>query len=253
MGMVSGKTILVTGGASGIGIATAILLAEEGANVVIADLQDEAGASAVKQITNAGGKAEYHHVDVTQYDQVNTLVEGIANRHGSLDGAFNNAGIEGPGAQIAKMSLEDWDRVVDVDLTSVFICLKVEVAQMLKQQAGGSIVNTASIAGLIGMRGSSGYNAAKHGVIGLTKTVALEYAKKNIRVNAVCPGFIETPMWDRTTAGNYRLKDSLQSLVAIGRTAEPVELAQAPVWLLSDRASYVTGVALPVDGGYTAG
>ena len=251
--MVSGKTILVTGGASGIGLATAILLAEEGANVVIADLQDEAGASAVEKITTAGGKAEYHHVDVTQYDQVKCLIEVIANRYGSLDGAFNNAGIEGRGAQIAKMSLEDWERVVDVDLTSVFICLKVEVAQMLRQQSGGSIVNTASIAGLVGIQGSSGYNAAKHGVIGLTKTVALEYANKNIRVNAVCPGFTETPMWDRATADNSRLKDSLQSMVAIGRVAAPIELAQAPVWLLSDRASYVTGVALPVDGGYTAG
>jgi len=252
MGMVSGKTILVTGGASGIGQATALLLANEGASVVIADLQDDAGADTVKQIVSAGGVAEYHHVDVTSVEQVSALVQGIASRYGSLDGAFNNAGIEGPGAKAVKVDMDDWDRVVEVDLKSVFICIKVEVEQMLKQENGGSIVNTASIAGLIGLQGSTAYNAAKHGVIGLTKTVALEYARKNIRVNAVCPGFIDTPMWDRTTAGNDRLREALQSMVAIGRTAKPSELAEAPLWLLSDRSSYVTGIALPVDGGYTA-
>jgi NAD(P)-dependent dehydrogenase (short-subunit alcohol dehydrogenase family) len=252
-GLVAGKTILVTGGASGIGLATALLLAKEGANVVIADLQDEAGASALAEIIGTGAKAEYHHVDVTQYDQVKALVEGIVHRYGRLDGAFNNAGIEGPGAKISKMKLEDWDKVVAVDLTSVFICIKVEIEQMLQQKHGGAIVNTSSIAGLIALQGSSGYNASKHGVVGLTKTAAVEYATKNIRVNAVCPGFIETPMWERTTTGNDRHKDALKSMVAVGRVAGAVELAQASVWLLSDRSSYVTGVALPVDGGYTAG
>ena len=253
MEMVSGKIILVTGGASGIGKATAQLLADEGAHVIIADLQDDGGTETVNQIVNAGGVAEYHHVDVTSPMQVSSLVEGIVQRYGSLDGAFNNAGIESRGAKLARIDMDDWQRSVEVNLTSIYICIRIEVEQMLKQKQGGSIVNTSSIAGLIGLPGSGDYNAAKTGVIGLTKTVALEYAKKNIRVNAISPGFINTPMWERTIANDSKFQDHLESIVAIGRTGKPSELAEAAAWLLSDRSSYVTGITLPVDGGYTAG
>tara|TARA_B110001450_G_scaffold246415_1_gene260458 strand:- start:1111 stop:1872 length:762 start_codon:yes stop_codon:yes gene_type:complete len=253
MAMVSGKTILVTGGASGIGKATAYLLADEGAHVIIADLQNDDGAETANQIVSAGGVAEYHHVDVTSPMQVSSLVGGIVQRYGSLDGAFNNAGIESRGAKLARICMDDWQRSIEINLTSMYICARIEVEQMLKQKKGGSIVNTSSIAGLIGLPGSADYNAAKSGVIGLTKTVALEYAKKNIRVNAISPGFIHTPMWERTVANDSKFQDDLKSIVAIGRTGKPSELAEAAVWLLSDRSSYVTGITLPVDGGYTAG
>lgn len=253
MGMVQGKTILVTGGASGIGQASARLMAAEGALVIIVDLQDVAGNETVKQILDAGGKAEYHYVDITDYNQMKSLVDTIASRHGSLDGAFNNAGIDGPSSKVLRQSMEDWNQVIKVNMTGVFICLKCEVEQMLKQEQGGSIVNTASVAGLIGIAGASSYNASKHGVMGITRTAALEYAKKNIRINAVCPGSTDTPMLQRLTDASEELTGILDAAVAIGRRAEPTEIAEAAMWLLSDRASYITGISLPVDGGFTAG
>ncbi len=253
MGMVLGKTILVTGGASGVGQAAAGLLSAEGAQVIIADLQDEAGAETVKQIAKAGGRAEYHRVDVTDYEQVEALIKDVATRHGSLDGAFNNAGIEGPSSKIIRQSMEDWDKVIKVNLQGVFICMKCEIEQMLKQKNGGSIVNTSSIAGLIGVQGAAIYNASKHGVIGVTRTAALEYAKKGIRINSLCPGSIDTPMLTRLTTASEGLADFLDSVVAIGRKAHPSEIAEGALWLLSERSSYVTGIALPIDGGFTAG
>lgn len=252
MGIVQGKTIIVTGGASGIGQAAAKLFATEGAQVIIVDLQEEAGNETVDQIAQAGGKAEYHSVDVTNYDQYKTLVEDVAGRYGSLDGAFNNAGIEAPSSKIVRQSLEDWSKVIKVNMTGVFVCVKCEVEQMLLQKQGGSIVNTASVAGLIGVQGASTYNASKHGVMGITKTVALEYAKKKIRVNAVCPGSTDTAMLKRLTGASEEFSEYLNSVVAMGRAAKPSEIAEGVLWLLSDRSSYVTGIALPVDGGYTA-
>ena len=251
-GMVQDKVILVTGGSTGIGRATAAILAREGATVVIADLQDAEGAHTVATIKANGGKAEYHHVDVSDYAGMRALVGDIAARHGALDGAFNNAGIEGPSVKIMDLSLEDWQRVIAVNLTGVYISMKCALEQMLKQQRGGAIVSTASAAGLIGIPGAAAYNSAKHGVVGLTKTVALEYARHNIRVNAVCPGFIETPMLDRVTDASIKIREQLIGTVPLRRVAQPHEIGDAVAWLMSDKSSYVTGVALPVDGGWVA-
>lgn len=251
-GMLAGKVILVTGGSTGIGRATAQILARDGATVVIADLQDAEGARTLESIKDSGGKAEYQHVDVSDYAAVRVLVSGIAARHGGLDCAFNNAGIEGPTAKIMDLAIEDWQRVIAINLTGVYICMKCELEQMLKQKRGGAIVNTASAAGLIGIPGAAAYNSAKHGVVGLTKTVALEYARANIRVNAVCPGFIETPMLDRVTDASVKIREQLIGTVPLRRVAQPHEIGDAVAWLMSDKSSYVTGVALPVDGGWVA-
>lgn len=252
MAMLTNKVILVTGGSTGIGRATAKVLGTEGATVIIADVQDQEGANTVAMVNDTGGKAEYHHVDVGDYAQVRALVTRVAEAHGSLDGAFNNAGIEGPTAKILDVPMEAWDRVIRVNLTGVFICMKCEIEQMVKQDRGGSIVSTSSAAGLIGIPGAASYNASKHGVIGLTKTVALEYAAKNVRVNAVCPGFIETPMLDRVTDASVKIRDQLIGAVPMRRVAQPSEIGEVAAWLLSDKSSYVTGVAMPVDGGWVA-
>ena len=250
-GVCEGKIALVTGGSTGIGRATAQILAREGATVVIADLQDAEGARTVESIKDAGGKAEYQHVDVSDYAGVRALVAGIAARHGGLDCAFNNAGIEGPTAKIMDLPVEDWQRVIAVNLTGVWHCMKYELQQMLKQ-GGGSIVNTASVAGLVGMSHAAAYSAAKAGVIGLTKNAAIEYARNNIRINAVCPGFIETPMLDRVTDASVKIREQLIGSVPLRRGAQPHEIGDAVAWLMSDKSSYVTGVALPVDGGWVA-
>ncbi len=250
--MLDNKTILVTGGSTGIGRATAGILAAEGARVVIADVQDDEGANTVATITAAGGTAEYHHVDVGDYQQVEAMIAAVVKQHGRLDGAFNNAGIEGPTAKILDVSMADWDRVIRVNLTGVFICMKCEIEQMTKQDGGGSIVSTASAAGLVGIPGAPSYNASKHGVVGLTKTVALEYASRGIRVNAVCPGFIETPMLNRVTDASVKIRDQLIGAVPMRRVAQASEIGDAVAWLMSDKSSYVTGVALPVDGGWVA-
>jgi len=251
-GMLEGKIAFVTGGSTGIGRATSLILAKEGAIVAIADVQDDEGAATVGMIEEISGRAEYHHVDVSDFGQVDAVIKDIAARHGSLDCAFNNAGIEGPTAKIEKVTTEDWDRVIGVNLTGVFNCMKCEIEQMAKQETGGSIVGTSSAAGLIGIPGAPSYNAAKHGVVGLTKTVALEYASRNIRVNAVCPGFIETPMYDRVTDASVKIREQMIKMVPMRRVAEPSEIGDAVAWLLSDKASYVTGVSLPVDGGWVA-
>lgn len=251
MTLLQDKTVLVTGGSTGIGRATAQILGAEGARVIIADVQDAEGANTVKLVSDAGGVAEYLHVDVGDYDAVSAAIAAIVDKHGALDGAFNNAGIEGPTARITDVTMADWERVIRVNLTGVFICLKAELEQMMKQ-GGGSIVSTASAAGLIGIPGAASYNASKHGVVGLTKTVALEYATKNIRVNAVCPGFIETPMLNRVTDASAKIREQMIGAVPMKRVAAPSEIGETVAWLLSDKASYVTGVAMPVDGGWVA-
>lgn len=250
MSMLTGRTVLVTGGASGIGRASAIAIAREGARVVVADLQD--ATSVVAQIAGDGGEAHQHQVDVSDETAVAALIADIAGRFGSLDGAFNNAGIEGPTAKIVDLDLADWERVIRINLTGVFVCLKAQIKQMLEQDGGGAIVSTASVAGLVGIPGAASYNAAKHGVVGLTRTLALEYASRGIRVNAVCPGFIDTPMLARVTDASQKIRDQLIGAVPQRRVAQPEEIADAVVWLLSDRASYMNGVALPVDGGWVA-
>jgi len=250
--MLQNKVILVTGGSTGIGRATAKVLVSEGAIVVIADVQDEEGANTVKMVADAGGQAEFHHVDVADYDAVHALIDTVVAEHGALDGAFNNAGIEGPSAKILNLDVADWERILRVNLTGVFVCMKCEIEQMVKQDRGGSIVSTASAAGLIGIPGAAGYNASKHGVVGLTKTVALEYATKNVRVNAVCPGFIETPMLNRVTDASIKIREQLIDAVPMRRVAQPSEIGEVVAWLMSEKSSYVTGVAMPVDGGWVA-
>ena len=252
MGILEGKIVLVTGGSTGIGRASAKILADEGAQVAIMDVQDEAGEETVASIAAAGGRAEYYHADVADYHQVRGVIADITKQHGRLDGALNNAGIEGPALKILDYSIEDWDRVMRVNLTGVFVCMKCEVEQMTKQATGGSIVSTASVAGLVGLPGASSYNSAKHGVVGLTKTVALEYASSNLRVNAVCPGFIETPMLERVTDASEKIRNKLIGQVPMRRVATPDEIGNAVSWLLSEKSGYVTGVALPVDGGWIA-
>ena len=252
MVMLTDKVVVVTGGSTGIGRATAKILGAEGAKVAIFDLQDEEGADTVEMITKAGGQAEYHHVDVSDYTAVRAVFSAVVAQHGTLDGAFNNAGIEGPTAKILDVPIEDWDRVIRVNLTGVFVCMKCEIEQMVKQDHGGSIVSTASAAGLIGIPGAASYNASKHGVVGLTKTVALEYASRKIRVNAVCPGFIETPMLNRVTDASVKIREHMIGTVPMRRVAEPSEIGEVAAWLMSDKSSYVTGVAMPVDGGWVA-
>ena len=246
------KVILITGGSTGIGKATAGILAAEGATTIIFDVQDDAGQATTQAINEAGGKATFMHVDVADYDAVRGAMADIVAQHGRLDGAFNNAGIEGPALKILDYSVEDWERVLRVNLTGVFVCMKCEIEQMSKQEGGGSIVSTASVAGLVGLPGACSYNSSKHGVVGLTKTVALEYAANNIRVNAVCPGFIETPMLDRVTDASVKIREKLIGQVPMKRVASPEEIGHAVSWLMSEKSSYVTGVALPVDGGWFA-
>lgn len=252
MGLLEGKTVLITGGSTGIGCASSKIAAAEGANVIIVDVQDEQGEQTVSAIEASGGYAEYHHADVADYDQIRKVITHIAEKHGKLDGALNNAGIEGPAVKILDYSIEDWERVMRVNLTGVFVCMKCEVEQMTKQDTGGSIVSTASVAGLVGLPGASSYNSAKHGVVGLTKTVALEYAASQLRVNAVCPGFIETPMLERVTDASEKIRNKLIGQVPMRRVATPDEIGNAVSWLLSEKSGYITGVALPVDGGWIA-
>ena len=252
VGLLDDKVILVTGGSSGIGKSSAEIIGKEGAIVVVADVQDEAGELTVSEITKNGGKAFYKRVDVTDFGGVKKAIDNLVVEHGRIDGAFNNAGIEGPTAKISDYANSDWAKVIDVNLTGVYNCMRCQIDQMLTQSNGGSIVNTSSAAGLIGIPGATGYNSAKHGVVGLTKTVALEYAAKNIRVNAVCPGFIETPMLERVTDASVKIREQLIKMVPMKRVAKPSEIGNAVAWLLSQKSSYVTGVALPVDGGWVA-
>ncbi len=246
------KSIIITGGSTGIGRATAQRCAAEGAAVTVADLNDADGESLVAEISAAGGRAQYVHTDVTVSADVQTMIKRAVDAYGRLDGAFNNAGIEGNFTSIVKMTEAEYDLTVKVDMKGVWLCVKYQIEQLLKQGSPGSIVNTASVAGLVGTRGGSAYCAAKHGVVGLTKCAALEYGRKGIRVNAVCPGVIETPMLERMTSETGIVHQALIDQEPIGRLGEAREIGAAVVWLLSDQSSFVTGIAMPVDGGYTA-
>jgi NAD(P)-dependent dehydrogenase (short-subunit alcohol dehydrogenase family) len=249
-----GKVAIVTGASAGIGRATALAFAREGARVVVADISVEGGEETVRLLEEAGGTGHFVKVDVTQSSQIEAMVNQTAERYDRLDYAFNNAGIEGELAPTAEYSEEMWNRVLAINLTGVWLGMKYQIPQMLKQ-GGGAIVNTASILGLVAFATASAYTAAKHGVVGLTKTAALEYADRGIRVNAVCPGFIETPMvMERgVQAGvNPEVYQQIADLHPIKRLGKPEEIAAAVVWLCSDAASFVTGVALNVDGGYVA-
>jgi NAD(P)-dependent dehydrogenase (short-subunit alcohol dehydrogenase family) len=250
-GRLEGKVALVTGGASGIGRATALTFAWEGAKLVIADMNEDGGHQTVHMITEKGGEATYVQVDVTSASAVEAMLSKTVETYGRLDCAHNNAGIWGGLRALTAEYPEDrWHQVIAVNLTGVWLCMKYEIPQMLSQ-GSGAIVNTASAAGLVGGRGMSAYVASKHGVVGLTKTAALEYAQQGIRVNCICPGYIQTPM----TAPGMEDPARMALMLArepIGRVGQPEEVAEAVVWLCSDAASFVTGHTMTVDGGYVA-
>lgn len=252
MGALGNKSILITGASTGIGRAAALRAAAEGALLTLCDVNDKDGETLAEEIAGSGGKAQYVHCDVTRGDDVKAAIKAAASTYGRLDGAFNNAGIEGTFTNIVKMTEDDYDRTVLVDLKGVWLCVKYQIEQFLKQDSSGSIVSTASVAGLIGTRGGSAYCAAKHGVVGLSKCAALEFARKKIRVNTVCPGIIQTPMVDRMLEAANLSRETLIDQEPMGRLGEPQEIGEAVVWLLSDQSSFVTGVSLPVDGGFVA-
>jgi len=245
-----GKAAIVTGGASGIGRATALRFAQGGAKVVVADMSEAAGQAVVDEIRELGGEAFYQPVDVRRDEDCSAMVQAAMSRFGRLDLAFNNAGITGTLALTGEQPLENWRKVIDVDLTGVFQCMLHELKVM---EAGGVIVNTASIAGVTGLPGFAPYTAAKHGVIGLTRAAAKEYGRKGIRINAVCPGFVSTPMTVGTdTKAPDGAVDKAVAGTVLRRAADPNEIAELVLWLCSDKASFVTGAHYLVDGGYTA-
>ena len=220
--------------------------------MVVADVDADGGEETVQMIKEAGGEAALVHADVSSSSEVQGMIERAVELYGRLDCAFNNAGVAGRERGLtADYSEEDWDRVIGINLKGVWLCMKAEIPQML-QQGGGAIVNTSSVAGLVGMRGSSAYIASKHGVAGLTKAAALEYAQSGIRVNAVCPGYIRTPLFQRIIDRVPGLEEQVVLRHPLGRLGNPEEIAEAVVWLSSDAASFVTGHTMTVDGGYVA-
>jgi NAD(P)-dependent dehydrogenase (short-subunit alcohol dehydrogenase family) len=250
-GSLEGKVALVTGAGSGIGRAAAMAFAREGAKVVVADVAADGGKETVRLIEQAGGAALFVEGDVSASASAEAIVRTAVDHYGRLDCAYNNAGIEGAQAPIAEATEDNWDRVLSINLKGVWLCMKHELAHMAAH-GGGAIVNTASVAGLVGFPGISAYCASKGGVVMLTKTAALEYATQGIRVNAVCPGVIRTPMIDRFLGGSAEAEAEFVALEPVERMGTPEEVAEAVVWLCSDAASFVTGHAMPVDGGLVA-
>ena len=250
-GLVEGKAALVTGAATGIGRATAVLLAAEGARVIVSDIDEREGNHTVELISAAGGSAGFHHTDVSDESQVRALVEHVLGRFGRLDCAVNNAGIAGPTAALHQVSLEDWTRTLTINLGGVFLCMKHEIPVMQRQGAG-AIVNIASGAGIVASPGMAPYCASKHGILGLTKTAAVENAAHGIRINAICPGATDTPMMQATMAIDPSVKKMILRSMPGGRMGEAAEIAEAAVWLCSDRSSFVSGEAMLVDGGAVA-
>ena len=244
------QVILVTGGASGIGQATVKRLAQDGAHVIVADVQMDLATDVAAEVNSAGGSAEVYELDVAEEGAAAAAVAAIVGNHGRLDGAFNNAGIVGPTTKLLEIEPAEWARVMSVNLTGVFSCVQAEIAQMVQQQSGGSIVNASSICGLVALPQATAYNAAKHGVVGITKTAALEYGPNNIRVNAICPGFIDTPMLAHGAGADPNVLAGVVATLPIRRVASADEVADVVAWLLSAESSYVTGVAMPIDGGW---
>jgi len=244
------KVVIITGASTGIGRATALKFAEHGAKISLADIQDVEGQKLAEEIRHIGNDCIYIHCDISKSEDVKRMVETTVQHFGQLDIAYNNAGIEGQMGFTAEGSEENFDRVIGINLKGVWACMKYQIPEMLKKQKG-VIVNCSSIAGVIGSQGLPVYVASKHGVIGLTKNAALEYAKLGIRVNAVCPAGVHTPMLDRIVQSSPGLGDQLNAMHPIGRVAKPEEIADAVLYLCSDSASFVTGHEMLVDGGFT--
>ena len=252
-GQFDGKSAIITGAAGGIGRASAIAFSREGAGVVVADLDLEGCEQTVAMIKAEGGNAVAIKTDVSNSSDVQAMVKKAVDEFGSLSYAHNNAGIEGAVGMTADYDENEWDRVLRINLKSVFLCIKYEILEMLKA-GGGAIVNTSSIAGLVGYMTMPAYAASKHGIVGLTKTAALEYAGRGIRINAICPGGIQTPMVDRMSATQDKeeFEAMIKAMHPIGRIGQPEEIADVAVFLCSDKASFVTGHALAADGGFVA-
>ncbi len=247
-----GKVALVTGAGTGIGSATAKLLAAKGAVVLVTDFDDEAGQATTTAITDAGGEAVYLHADMSSPDDIGSMVATAVEKWGRLDCAVNNAGIAGIlGASLADYPDDIFDKVISVNLKGVFLCMKHQINQMLTQDSGGAIVNVASAAGLIGLPNAA-YTASKHGVVGMTKSAAIAYSKNRIRINSVCPGYIDTPAIAPALNAGEEVANALVAMHPIGRLGEADEIAEAIAWLCSDAASFMAGHAMAVDGGLVA-
>jgi NAD(P)-dependent dehydrogenase (short-subunit alcohol dehydrogenase family) len=246
-----GKVAIVTGAASGIGRATALLFAGERAKVVAADWDQEKGQRVAEEILECGGDAIFVQADVSSPEDVKRIVEKAVQVYGHLDVIFNNAGVEGEQAPTADCSLENWDRVIGINLKGVFLGMKYAIPEMLKN-GGGAVINNASVAGIVGFQGIPAYCASKGGVIQLTKTAALEYAKQGIRVNAICPGMIATPMVERFIGGNEEAQKTFEALEPVGRFGRPEEVAELALFLASGDSSFCTGAPFIVDGGFVA-
>ena len=250
-GQLEGKVSLITGGGSGIGKASALAFAREGSKVVVADVNVDGGDETVRLIQDTGGEATFVRADVSNASDVSAMVDHAVQTYNRLDCAFNNAGVSRGQGRIHEYAEDDWSRVLDINLTGVWLCLKYEIIQMLNQ-GGGAIVNTASVMGLVGGSRSPAYGATKHGVVGLTKTAAVDYAQSGIRVNAVCPGYIRTPMIEQGILLDPGGEERVVSRHPMHRLGTPEEVAETVVWLCSDAASFVAGHAMAVDGGYVA-
>jgi NAD(P)-dependent dehydrogenase (short-subunit alcohol dehydrogenase family) len=252
MNRLDGKVAIVTGGATGIGKATALLFAEEGANVIVADRDEENGRRVAEQIVRSGGNGIFLPVDISRPDEVEAMVRTVVDTFGRLDVLHNNAGVEGEQAPTADCTLENWDRVIGINLRGVFLGMKYGIPAMVKQ-GSGSIINTASVAGLVGVANMPAYCASKGGIVQLTKTAALEYAPQGIRVNVICPGGVWTPMTERVTASRAEILGAMETQVPAGRIGQPEEIARLALFLASDDSSYCTGAPFAIDGGYVAG
>jgi len=247
------KLILITGAASGIGREAAYLFAKEGGIVIVSDVNEAGGKETVDKITTDGGKAHFIKCNVADFSEVENLMSTIVSEHGRIDVAINNAGILGMPMRAADTGVDTWNQIMSVNASGVFYCMKLQLKIMLKQK-GGVILNTASVAGLRGFPNNIAYSASKHAIVGMTKTAAMEYAGKNIRINALCPVFTISGMFDPEFADKFSagLSEKLRMQVPMRRFAESSEMAEAMIWICSDKAKFITGIALPVDGGLTA-